>query len=244
MSIRVLTLIVAGGLAVSAQAAILSVDFGLDGSPDSPTQAGFSPFVRPGSSQTGTQTQVYSVSGVTSGAITVDVYLTGATGGCGRDRNVPSVTVSGPSADLYRDLFTRLVEATSDTPATITEAVRLSGLDPNTNYTLDIWSLDRLNNVNGPNSQFTWWDVSSGSAVLIGTITNNNSTGTLAIAGDTDFRLTKTIQSNALGQIRLMHFDSLGTGTINGLQISAVPEPASLGVVAAAGLLALRRRRD
>ncbi len=233
MTVRLLTFALATGLAASAHCGILAVDFGLNGAP---TQTGFVAFNRAANLGTNaTQSQTYAA-GVLSGSITVDVFL-GAADGCGRDRGAS--VVSGPYSNLYRDLFTRLVEAASAAPTVATDTLRLSGLDPNTNYAIDIWSLDRSFN-NG--SQFSWWNVTSGTPALIGTITNNATAGTLAISEDTSFRVSGILQSNASGQIRLMHYDSIGTGTLNGLQITAVPEPTALIGLAAAPLLVLRRR--
>jgi hypothetical protein len=210
------------GQQTSEAATILAVDFGLNTAPS--TEAGFESFVLSNGGNSNV-TQTYpGLSGVASGSITLTL-----TAASGRDRGQPT---TGASPALYRDLFTALNETTTDT------TFSLSGLDPSTAYNIEIWSLDRGFN---SGATYTWVDTTvPGSPVTIGTITNNTSATPASLS---EFRVAATVTADASGVLRFGHNDSAGTGTINGFRISAVPEPGSLGLAAAAGGLLLGRRR-
>jgi hypothetical protein len=213
----VTTLLGVGALTGSAADAgvIVAADFG---QPASPVESGFQ-------AQTG-NTQTYTGIGDLASGQAIITFTAGAN----RDRAAPT---SGASPDLYRDLFTALSE-------TQTNGVTLSisGLDPSTTYSLEIWSLDRGFN-NG--ATYEWRDTTDpASPVLLGTITNSTSAVPASLS---EFRVTANVTSDATGTIRLGHNDSAGTGTINGLRISTVPEPTSAALVGVGGLGLLARRR-
>jgi hypothetical protein len=214
-----------------AAAQILSVDFGLN--TPSPVQAGFSAFNLANPGVTANPSQTFTgLSGVASGQITLTF---GGTPG-GRDRGQPN---TGGAPDLFRDLFTALAETATGTTFSVT------GLNPNTSYSVEIWSLDRGFN-NG--AVYEWYNTTAGST-LLGTIVNST---TAVPASLNEFRVTGTVTADATGRLAFGHVDPVGTGTINGFRISAaaaaVPEPSSVAL-AAVGVLPLlgswnaRRRR-
>lgn len=218
--------------AATAGAAILNVDFGL---PTGPVQTGFQGF---GAASSGTPnpSHTYSVAGVASGAITL---TTPGGGVSGRDRGAITGSGTFTYSDLYRSLITALAKGSTATTVTL----RISGLNPNTDYSLQIWSNDPGYN-NG--ALYSWYDTTSGtSAVLLGTITNTQPPTATMYPNNNAFSITTTVHSSSSGMIQLAQNDSMGNGVINGLVISAVPEPASATVLGIAILTAgLHRRRS
>jgi hypothetical protein len=218
--------------AATASASLLNVDFGLT---SGPVQTGFLGYDLP-STGAANPSQTYSVAGVASGSITI---TTPGGGVSGRDRGVITGTGTFTYSDLYRSLITALSRGNTATTVTL----QISQLDPSTDYSLQIWSNDPgYNN----NAVYSWYDTTSGtSAVLLGTITNKQPQTPAYYPNNDAFSITTTVHSNSSGMIKLAQNDSMGNGVINGLVISAVPEPASAAVLGIALLTAgLSRRRS
>ncbi|MGE9269052.1 MAG: PEP-CTERM sorting domain-containing protein [Verrucomicrobiales bacterium] len=223
MSTRYLLPLIIGVSSIpTAPAAILSLDFGhVDTGTPSPLQSGFQAMSN--------QSQAFSTTAVSSGSISVSFTQQGT-----RDRGTPNADNGAFTYDeLHRDLFTGLAETASDGTGNTTFS--LSGLDANTDYVIQIWSYDSGFN---PGAEYDWFDLSNGTPVLIGEITNSNSAPT----SNEQYSFTATVTSNASGELLFGQHDPDGTGSINALILSAVPEPGTFAL-SLCGLLAFARRR-
>ena len=214
-----LVLAILGTASVASADPILALDFGLAGG--GATEPGFTPFLvsNPGTAAQRSQT---------FGSITVS--FTGTTLG-GRDRGGYADSGAFTYGDLLRDLLTSINETSTGT------SMQIAGLAPSTPYELRIWSLDKGFN---DGSIYKWYDTTS-TPVLVGEITNDI---TPTFVDNNSFSIAFQSTTDNTGAIRLGHSDPMGTGTINALTITAVPEPTTLALtsLALAGLMARRRR--
>src|SRR5690606_30887667 len=184
------------------------------------------------------------VTGVVSGEVTLQFHTGSAQGRTRTGSSVNGLVDSDDFTygDLLRDLHTALTLGVKSA-ATVAN-LTLSGLDANTEYDVQIWSLDPQY---GGTETFTWWDLSlydsedsESEPVLIGEIINQTSpTPTSNDAFSTIGRLT----SNAAGELILSQTATAGDGAINGLTISLVPEPGSMMLLGLGGLGLMARRR-
>jgi hypothetical protein len=195
-----------------ARAALLSVDF----NNASPTEDGF------------------SAQGDTSeahGAYTVD--LSGNTQFFSRDSNN---YIANQGAFTYRELYDDFAYTNDGSSITLT----ISGVAPDTAYSLQLWAFD------------------AEPAVGVNTVTFTPTSGTLGAPGavvydggtqpvtNNDFSTTLAVTSNNLGQIVVLASVSGNMeNRINGfvLDNAAIPEPASMGLISLGSLLVLARRR-
>ncbi len=231
-------LISLAGLATvsSSRAAVLSVDFGRLDAGSHLTEPGFSTF-----EVTGTNRDPGVTETATFGAYTVSVFPAnvdaGNRGVSGRDRAAPLDTGSFVYGDLLRDLVTRINQGnTSGSPL---ESLRISGLTPLTTYSLQLWAIDVGSGADNEVSE--WYDMSSGSNVLLGTITND--TTSPVMTSNNNFSFVANVTSNALGQLQIGSVFPTSQGQMNGFVLSeVVPEPAS-ATFAGLGLLGLMLRR-
>ena len=207
-------------LSAPAYAAILSIDFGLTGAP---TEAGFEPFEVGGTSSNPQRSYGDATVTVLGGAVD------------GRNRGGPDDDGAFTYGDLLRDLVTQFDHG--NTAGAPQDSIRISGLAPNTAYTLQVWSLDNQYN-DGAAAQ--WYDSTGAVDVLIGTV--DNQTGASPDHND-DFSATGLVQSDAQGNVVLGSVFASGSGHVNGFQLSVVPEPASLALLGIGGLALLGSRR-
>lgn len=221
----------------SARAAIaLAVDFGRSDAGSLLVEPGFNAFHITGANRDPgvTETQTY-------GAYTVSVFPAnveaGNRGASGRDRGTPLDTGSFTYGDILRDLVTRIAQG--DTPGNPLESMRISGLAPLTQYTLQLWSLDTGSGAD--NEVAEWYNMSSGTNVFLGTITND--TTSPIVTSNNDFSILTTVTTNAAGELRIGSVFPSSQGQINGFTLEQVPEPSSVILSLVAGVFALRRRR-
>jgi len=226
-----------GLMAGSANAVIvLAVDFGRSDAGAGLTEPGFSTFHITGANRDPgvTETQTF-------GAFTVSVFPSnqdaGNRGASGRDRAAPLDSGAFTYGDLLRDLVTRIAQG--NTPGSPLESMRVSGLTPLTQYTLQLWALDTGSG--SDNEVAEWYDMSSGSNIFLGTIINDTTAPVLT--SNDDFSIKVTVTSNAAGELMIGSVFPASQGQINGFTLEPVPEPSTGLLALAAGALAFRRRR-
>ncbi len=234
--LAILISVAAAGIAGTASAAtILAVDFGL--STSSHPQSGFSEFAVANPGPGGIVSRTF-------GTYSVTIY--NLMGG-GRDRGSgATANVTGPNAELLRDLITNFCRIGStytfvgDPRPTNTTSMQIAGLQPSTAYDIQIWGLDRAFN---NNASYTWFLTNSGSNVQIGSVITNVTGANVSAPTVDSFSTKGRVTTNASGQLFLAHQDSMGTGTLNGFAISEVPEPTVLATLATLSLLLGTRTR-
>ncbi len=176
-------------------------------------------------------TMIHTVSGPASGSLTVSVPGPGVGN---RDRGAIADNGAFTNGDLLRDLFSDLTRGEN------ADTLSISGLDPNTTYTLQVFALDKNFN---DGATFTFYDttgVTTGTnSNVLGMITNSTSP---APTSNNDFSIMFNITSDATGVIEIGQVASAGNGAINGF-VLAVPEPSSALLAASALLFGLARRR-
>lgn len=243
------------GSAVQA-APILSVDF--QPSPDATatppgiTQTGFVPFDAAGANPSAS----YSVAEVASGEITISLVATSAgaaTPAKSRSDQGSYVANLGDSETFtYGNLFIDLYSDFSNVTDTATNSrianLTLSGLDANTQYDVQIWSIDVRWNSDGV---YKWWDLThydaedpNSDSVLLGAINNKVTPTSAELTSNDAFSIIVRLTSNADGELIFSQTaPGGGGGSLNGLTISLIPEPASLGLLGLSGLILCHRRR-
>ncbi len=239
MKNAVLLISLAGLATISrSRAAVLSVDFGRLDAGSHLTEPGFSTFEVTGVNRDPRVTEMATV-----GAYTVSVFPANVDAGnrglSGRDRGAPLDSGSFAYGDLLRDLVTRINQGNAT--GSPLETLRISGLTPLTTYTLQLWSLDTGNGVDNEVSE--WYDMSSGSNVMLGTVTND--TTSPVMTSNNDFSFVANVTTNGLGQLQIGSVFPTSQGQMNGFVLSeVVPEPASATFAGLSLLgLMLRRRR-
>lgn len=229
-----------GAVTTASAQTVLAVDFNasFDANSTTETSIAFSGF--------NTLTNGGSLNpSATFGAYTVQFF-----GATVQGRYRSSLTDSGSFTynDMMEDLatnFNRVLNASATSATTPTaNAFTISGLQANTTYQIQLWSLDRSFN-NGA-VQY-WWNTTSGtgaSATLLGSITN--STSILPTSNDS-YSVVGTVTSSATGTLSFGHVTTLGNGVLNGFVLSAIPEPSAFAALAGLftlGFAAYRRRRS
>jgi hypothetical protein len=115
--------------------------------------------------------------------------------------------------------------------------LELSGLTPNTAFSIQVWGYD-----NAKAGNFSLFNRTDGLNDLLGSYTVT--AGALPASND-QFSVTGMVTSDATGKIVVQSSSNIdGVGIMNGFVLSTVPEPGSaLALAAAGGLLISRRRR-
>jgi hypothetical protein len=139
--------------------------------------------------------------------------------------------------DLYRDLI--IADSASAGQGLV---ITVGGLTPGQQYSGRIWSYDHGQVHNTTNTFLTDWSVNN---VLVADDLKSDGP---APVDALDKSFTFMAVANGSGQLVIQGLrDSASTGNgvvINGLQLDAVPEPASFGLAAMGALgLVMRRRR-
>jgi hypothetical protein len=127
--------------------------------------------------------------------------------------------------DLLRDGIARTKQASTAGDFTF----RISGLTANTPFTIRIWGADSANDVN---TNFSWFDTTSGSN-LLGTFLNGPN-NPLTATSNTDYSVFGTVNSNNAGELLFGVTSSNASptaGFVNGFQLSSIPEPAGLALL-------------
>jgi len=232
--IAVLGLVLLGaGPALSAP--LLGVDFGT--STPSPVETGFQGFGASTGGSTGPLTATYT--GLDTAQSSGSVALTLATGntlaGTGtltaRDRTGNSTLVDQGSftyAELYRDVINSNNSALS---------LGLSGLNPNTTYTVKFFIYDDL-----ATKTITFTDFTSGAAGTSGSVSFAAGYQFSSSTSNDQFATLLTVTSDIAGKLVFRSSTSSSPAQIGGMLIQVAPEPTSLGL-SALGLVALGRRR-
>ncbi len=227
-------------LTMSAKAAVvLAVDFG---GGTSNLQAGFQGFTSPADGSISSTTQNYS--GIT-------VTLNGGTSGTGTGYlNARDRPHAPPNAGAYTN-FSLLRERIVANGGTNGVLLTIGGLQPDTDYTLQVWGFDTRAAVDGggakPGTNILW-DNSNGNDYIIGQYTMT--AGQMPVDNNS-FSVTATITTDSNGVLMVRSYNNTGAGLIdgpgimNGFVLSQVPEPsASLLTLAGAGFVLARRRRQ
>ena len=205
------TLAAIAGLALtatSANAALLSVDFGSAGA-----EAGFVE-----------QSSASVLHSTTGGDLTVAV--TDTQGGT-FDRGVGAGATHGTNTDMYRDFF-------FDNSNNITITLSGAAISANTDYIMTFYAYDEAEN---RNTSFIATGDTTGA-----TLGPVNAPADSDITSLGQFAVTGTFNSGASG---VLTFNAAGPSraVINGLEISAVPEPSTTALLGLGGLALILRRR-
>lgn len=216
-------------------ALVLAVDFGRSDSTPREVETGFTEFAISGANNAIATTQTQVIGGFTVSVFPANVE-TGNLGASGRERGAPVDNGSFTYGSLLRDLVTRIAQG--DTVGNPLVSLQISGLPVSTSYTLQLWALD---NANGAGAEVsTWYDMSSGSNITLGTITNSNAA---APTSNNDFSLTATVTTDSTGTLKLGSVFPNSQGQINGFTLNTIPEPGSLVFLAMGMMSVLSRRR-
>jgi len=234
--------------AASSYAQLLSVDFNsINNAPPSPTLTGFQAF---NIDRAVNAARTASFTASDSSIVTV-ILPNGATSS--RDRGAVAGTGSFTYSDLYRDLAVQIAypspAAGGATPTlaavNAVTSLKLTGLSLSTDYTIRLWS---VNPGNDNNSVFEWFNntpqtfTMQGSEASLGTITNKS---TPAPTSNTDYSVFGTVRTNQSGELYFRHSATAGTGSLNGFELTAIPEPSTVMALVVGGALVLvvHRRR-
>lgn len=215
---------------------LLSVDFGVT---SSPVETGYSAFGITSGTLAGPSTKSYTgISNLyTTGTVAVTIAsgnTVTATGNLtARDRTAPS-TNSGTFT--YSDIYRDFINPSSGGNLTL----GLTGLNANTQYTLTLYAYDNANS-----RTVTYTDYTTGSAGASGSISYTAGYTFGSTTPDSIFSTILTVTSDANGSLVIRATPSSGGAIINGLQLSAVPEPSTVALCfLAVGIVALRARRS
>ena len=221
----------------SARAAIvLAVDFGRSDAGSLLVEPGFSAFHITGANRDPgvTETQTFGAFSVSVFPANVDA---GNRGASGRDRGAPLDTGSFTYGDLLRDLVTRIAQG--DVSGNPVESMRITGLAPLTQYTLQLWALDTGSGADNEVSE--WYNMSSGSNIFLGNITND--TTSPVVTSNNDFSILVPVTTSAAGELRIGSVFPASQGQINGFTLDLVPEPSTGVLALAAGVFTFQRRQ-
>lgn len=224
---------------------ILAVDFGQSQTP-SLVETGFSEF-EVGNSVTPALVTgtfgAYSVTLAGSAAVDAGGTFTSAVGMTGRDRGNPTSDVGTFTYnDVYRDFVTLSSGA-------LTMGIQLSGFTANTSYAVTFYVYDALNarsvtfkNITGANTT-----TPNGVNQSLGTTSWSAGSTFGSTTSNEVFSVSGTAISDSLGRVTFSNTINGGSALINGLTVTAIPEPSTsailLGGVAAMAGIARRRRR-
>lgn len=221
-----------GSLVGGADAAVLSVDFNEDAGSVSPTQDGFSD-ANVGQNLSTPYTldlDPYTVSIENDPAWGLPSNYT-QSGSRSRD----PLAAAGVS-DLFRDFLF------ANNGHNRRFGLVVSGLEPDTTYDVTFWAYDHVASWNGVyDTEQTVTVTQRGVSAVTGDIAYTAGTGQPDSLDDNRVILTATTDSSGT-----LTFDITGTDNalLNGFEVNAIPEPGSIGLIAAGtGLIFTRRRR-
>ena len=209
----------------SATAALLSVDFDSNyaalGGGVSATQPGFSSAVV-GVFESTSLEYTFGDYTVSTQDTVVDADANFTQSGA-RDRTVTNASVGA----LYRDFIF------ANTSNNNRFGLMIEGLDASTSYNVDFWAYDA-------NSARTILVTQVGAPLVNGSITYVGSAQPDDLG---DYTTTLTATSDASGTLFFEVSSATGDALLNGFAINAVPEPASMALLAMGGALLVGRRR-
>jgi hypothetical protein len=239
----------AGLAAVSAPRSyadpVLGIDFG-----GGATQAGFQSW-NTGTDGAGPKTSTFTASNLTlvpTGS--VGATLAGGTDAANLANDINSLNVrtrvgapTNSGAFTQADLMVDRVVTTGG-PAGSGLFLQLTGFAPNTTFGVQVWGYDTQTAGGAKPGNFALYDRTNGANAQLGSF--SATAGSLPTDNNT-FSATGTVTSDATGKIVLESISNIdGTGIMNGVLISSVPEPTAATLLVLAGcapLLARRRRR-
>ena len=255
------------GLIVSRSARsapILAVDIQGNAAVSPVTESGFQAFndVQDGHSTSfayggGFQSDTYAVAGVSSGSITVGLATVNGTklnnqNWNDRDRGAAAGTDGGAytDAELYRD-FIFVQNGTYSATGTLNGLdITISGLNPNTQYSIDVYSWDNdaetgyFRDVTAyglPGAGGNASSPNNASVAPYGTIAR---AGSAARATNEQDGLTQIFTSDGSGNVVINYEGSDSYEKINGLTISIVPGPTTFAAACIGFPLLLTRGAD
>ena len=231
---------------------ILSLDFGDrdgTGGPGLPLQSGFQPFVLDNSQ--GNTTIVPNTTRA-FGALSVTVSATGTniTGLDDRVRTVPTDTGAFTNSGLLQDFIFAVHSGTTTVGTDEGLNVRITGLTPNSLYSLRLWSYDNSSNP----ARVSDWFVNNGTAPVVAgysftgsVLPTDNNADTFSFLATADASGQLLLSGRAAASVSGTASNGTHNVFLNGLQIAQaapVPEPSTLAVlgVALSAALAWRRR--
>lgn len=226
---------------------LLSMDFNTmpAGGSASPTESGYTGVVVNNAEFTGPFTT--SFTGLSTSLSSGTVGLTIAAGttltstGAMLSRDRPATTADNGSF-TYQDLYRDFIISKYTTGGIPKMTIGLSGLNASTEYLVTFYAYDNnnsgaisLQNTTGTGSQSGSISWTAGYA-FNGANANENA----------KFSTTLRVQTDTLGNLTFINTTTSGAGfqgILNGIQVTAVPEPTAIAlVIAGCGILFLRRR--
>lgn len=244
-------------IAPQAPAALLAVDVNertadVDGPPGPDTPAGFESFVINTAGNSGVTTATQTLpSGYT---VTFDLFDDGNANDGGAAGNQAGAfddrdRISPDTAPTLNQLYDDFIFAGASAGPAGGIDVKISGgaLLPLTNYLVSIYAYDGISSTGAsatPVRTATYVDGNNADAPVLTTVFTTN----IRPAADETYKFTGIARTDAAGQLFLKGRRATAADVsvyINGLEVSAIPEPASLTltVLGMASLLMARRRR-
>jgi hypothetical protein len=241
--------LVAGLTCVSAPRAfadpVLGIDFG-----GGATQAGFQSW-NTGTDGAGPKTSTFTATNPTlvpTGS--VGATVAGGTDAANLANDVNSLNVrTRVGAPANNGTFTQadlMVDRVVTTGGAAGSGLflQLTGFAPNTTVGVQVWGYDTQSAGGAKPGNFALYDRTGGANTQLGSF--SVTAGSLP-ADNSTFSVSGTVTSDATGKIVLESISNIdGTGIMNGVLITSVPEPSAAVLLALAGgapLLARRRRQ-